>query len=425
MKEGLIKIFERKKLAEGIFFSKITDPRFKQNRFWISLYTDFSEIPREDAAIVAYEFSECCERYPDYKLLSSALLDLYDASVSSSTAIYCGARRTNIWTSALDDRYALNGEKLERESAKLLCDCIFRPNAKNGAFDEKTVEMLKAQLIDNIDSVINDKAVYASERASKTAFIGEAAELPPQGTHENAEKVTARSAYSAYREMLRTAHAEICAVGCSDFKESEKIFTDEFLKLERGNIYQLKPSPSRLKDKPAFAEDCLEMQQVILRMYFKAPKMDDRPANSLFSLILGGMTTSRFFMNIREKQSLCYYCGCGTDRFSKTLCCSAGIEPANAEKTRAAILTEIDDIRENGVSEEELERAKLEMLNAVSSSYDDELGLLSWYISQITDEKFISPEEYAEEIRRVTPERVRSAAAKYSLDTVYTLKNKE
>lgn len=423
--KGLIKIFKRRQIADGVYFSKITDPRYKQNRFFISLFTDISDIPREDAAVTAYEFTECCERYPDYKQLSSALLDLYDASISASTSIFSGARRTDIWAAALDDRYALDGEKLERETAKLMCDCIFRPFAKNGAFDEKTIEMLRAQLIDNIDSVINDKAVYASERAAKTAFKGEALELPPSGVHENAEKVTARSAYEAYRKMLSTAHVEICAVGCSEFSESEQIFTDEFSKLERGNIYRLKTSPSTLKDKPAYVEDNLEMQQVILRMYFKAPEMDDRPANALFASILGGMTTSRFFMNIREKQSLCYYCGCHADRFSKTIACSAGIEPDNVEKTRDAMLCEFNDIRENGVSEDELNRAKLEILNALSSTYDSAHGIAGWYLSQIIDGEFISPEEYAGRIRAVTPGRVRAAAEKYSLDTVYTLKNKE
>lgn len=423
--KGLIKIFERKKLASGVYFSKITDSRYKQNRVFISLFTDISQIPRENAAVAAYEFTECCERYPDYKRLSSALLDLYDASLSASTSMFSGARRTDIWAAALDDRYALEGEKLEREISKLMCDCIFRPYAKNGEFDEKIIEMLRAQLIDNIDSVINDKAVYAGERAAKTAFVGEANALPASGTHEEAEKITAKSAFDAYKEMLRTAHVEICAVGCSDFSETEKIFTEEFSNVERSDIYQLKYAPSALKKEPVYIEDTLEMQQAILRMYFKAPEMNDRPANAVFSSILGGMTTSRFFTNIREKQSLCYYCSCGSDRFLRTLTCTAGIEPDNAEKTREAMLAELRDICENGVSEDELEHAKLELCNALSSTYDSAFGISGWYLSQIIDEKFITPEEYAEQIKDVTPERVREAAKKYTLDTVYLLKNKE
>ncbi len=406
-------------------FSKITDTRYKQNQFFISLFTDISEIPRADAALAAYEFTECCERYPEYKQLASALLDLYDASLSSQTSLFCGARRTDIWAGTIDDRYALNGERLERELAALLCDCILHPCANNGMFDENTVEILRAQLIDNIDSVINDKAVYAAERAAKTAFVGEAAELPASGTRENAEKITAKSAFDAYGKILRTARIEIFAVGCSDFSESEKIFAEEFSKPDRDGIYSFNSRPSALKDKPAYVKDELDMQQAILRMYFKAPDMNDRPANALFSNILGGMTTSRFFENIREKRSLCYYCGCHSDRFSKTLFCSAGVEPANAELTKEAMLEELNDICENGVSQDELERAKLEVLNTLTSIYDSSFGISNWYLSQILDEKFVSPEEYAEQIKAVLPERVLKAARKYSLDTVYLLKNKE
>lgn len=350
---------------------------------------------------------------------------MYDATLSASTSIFSGARRTDICAAALDDRYALNGERLERETARLLCDCLLRPNVQNGAFDENIIELLRAQLIDNIDSVINDKAAYASERAARTAFAGEANALPPYGIHDNAKKITAGSAYEAYREMLRTAHIEICAVGCSEFSESESIFADEFSRLERGDIYTLKPAPSVLKKEPAFIEDELEMNQAILRMYLKAPEMDDRPANALFSSILGGMTTSRFFTNIREKQSLCYYCSCHTDRFLKTLFCTAGIEPDNVQKTKEAMLFELYDIRENGVNEDELNRAKLENINALSSIYDSAYGISGWYLMQINDESFITPEEYAERIKAVTLERVREAAKKYSLDTVYLLKNKE
>ena len=89
------------------------------------------------------------------------------------------------------------------------------------------------------------------------------------------------------------------------------------------------------------------------------------------------------------------------------------------------MLAELNDICENGVSEDELATAKLELCNALSSTYDSAVGISGWYLSQIIDEKFITPEEYAEQIKAVTPERVRSAAKKYSLDTVYLLKNKE
>ena len=422
----MIFILERKQIANGVFFNRITDRRFKANRISVSLFTEFDVLPRADCALAAYALSECCALYPDYSKLSAALLDLYDASISASTTSYRGKRCTEIVGSALDDRYALSGEKLERELALLMCECLFRPKAENGAFDEKVTEMMRAELIDAIDSVINDKSRYAAFRAAKTAYVGEADEFPPTGNREEAEKVTAKSAYAAYREILETARVEIFAAGCSDFAETEEIFSREFSAINRRcSVTDLDCKPSELKSKPAYVEDEFDMKQAILRMYFKAPDLDDRFANFILARILGGMTTSRFFTNIREKQSLCYYCSVFPERNKRSLTCYAGIEPKNKKRTEEAILKELRDICENGVTEDELFRAKLEMRNQLKTVYDSASALMNWFVGQIADDRFYTPEEYLELTEQVTAERVQNAARLYSLDTVYTLSGKD
>ena len=269
----MIVIFERKQISDGVFFSRITDRRFKTNRISVSLFTDFGALPRADCALAAYALSECCALYSK---LSAALLDLYDASISTATTSRWGMRCTEIIGSALDDRYALSGEKLERELAQLMCECLFRPKAENGAFDEKVTELMRAELIDAIDSVINDKSRYAAFRAAKTAYVGEADGLAPSGTHEEAEKVSSQSAFAAYREILETARVEIFAAGCSDFAETSEIFAREFSAINRRcAVTELGCKPSALKKEPACVEDEFDMKQAILRMYFKAPELAD------------------------------------------------------------------------------------------------------------------------------------------------------
>lgn len=424
----LIDIFERKQIADGIYFSRITDRRFKANIISVLLITDFDSLTRADCALAAYALAECCEKYPDYSKLSAALLDMYDASVSTSTSSRWGKRITEIVGRALDDRYALDGEKLERELALMICKCLFRPKAQNGAFDGKVTEMMRTELIDSIDSAINDKARLAAQNAAKIAFAGEPDELPPTGTHEDAEKVTAKSAFDAYKEILETARVEIFASGCSDFRETEEIFTKEFSAVNRRcTVNELEAEPSALKEKPVFAEDEFDMKQAILRMYFKAPDLDDYEAAFIFSRILGGMTTSRFFSNIREKQSLCYYCSCYTDRAARSLTCYAGIEPKNRKLAEEAMLAELRDICENGITEDELFRAKQELRDRLKAVYDSAAALVHWYSGRLPFDDFSTPEEYSEKLEAVTAERVKEAARKFTLDTVYTLcgKNSE
>lgn len=386
------------------------------------LHTDFDELSRADYALMEYILADCCKKFPTYSELSKHLVYLYGASLWSKSSItWYGKRCTSLCASVLDDRYALYGEKLEREICDVLCECLLSPNAENGAFDAHVTELQRAELIDTIDSVVNEKSNYAAQRANLTAFRGEPLELPVTGSHEEAERTTPDSAYKAYLKMTETARIDILCAGASDFSETERVFAERLAGIKRGEICRLGKAPSKLKPAPELFEDTIPMQQAILRMYFKAPEFDDRFAGYMFASILGGMTTSRFFQNIREKQSLCYYCSCFANRQLRTLTAYAGVEPQNIERTKAAVLAELNDICENGVTEEELKAAKLELGNTLSSMNDNPGAMVTWYHNQILDDKILSPEEYMSEIDKVTADRIKAAARAYTLDTVYTL----
>ncbi len=389
----------------------------------MSFYTDIDDPAhsRADYAIVPYILVDSCEKYPDYSALSLRFSELYGATMSDNTSITGDNRCSSLAVASIDDRFALEGERIEHDCCELLLDCLLHPLMENGAFNAQTTKLMQGELLDSIDSVINDKRNYAAQKGAELAYRGESWERSIQGTRPEAEKITAKSAYSAYKAMLAHGRIEITAVGCSDFAESENMFTEAFAKLDRSDIYAPRYKASALKEKTESVTESMPMQQAILRMYFKAPDMDDRYAGSLLSMVLGGMTTSRFFSNIREKQSLCYYCSCFSNRFKRVITAYAGVDPLNVEKTREAVLAEFKDICENGVSEDELARAKLEIVNDAKSVYDSVNAISSWYSAQLMDDELLTPEDFIAEIQKVTPERVQAACRKYSPDTFYTL----
>ncbi len=393
----------------------------------MNIYTEIEDgvHTRADYSVVPYILVDSCEKYPDYTQLSMRFAELYGASMGDSTSTLGDMRCTGLSVSSIDDRYALEGEQLEYGICELLLECLLHPLTEGEAFSAQTTSLMKSQLIDAIDSVINDKRVYAAQRAAEFAFAGEPMARGIQGTHEEAEAITPKSAYSAYRSMLERGVIEISAVGCSDFAETERLLTEAFLKLERGEIYSLHTSPSVLKAQPQEITENMQMQQAVLRMYFKAPENTDRFAALLLSMILGGMTTSRFFSNIREKQSLCYYCSSVSNRFKCVITAYAGVEPHNVSRTREAVLAEFRDICENGVSEEELSRAKLEIINDARSMYDGVKAISTWYSSQIMDSTLYTPEEYIAELEKVTPQRIQESCRRFSPDTFYTVMPQE
>lgn len=421
----MFEILERKKLSDGIYFSRITDGRFKTNRISVTFYTEMNDTQMADYAIVPYILTDGCRKYPSITKLNEKYSDLYGASLSDNLGCSFDRRAMSFTISSIDDRYTLDGERLEEECCQLLLDCILDPVTVDGSFDPACVDVMKQELIDAIESVKGDTRSYAAQQGAAMAFAGEACGMPVNGTVEQAQRITPESAYNAWKSMLTHARIEIFCAGCSDFSVSEGVFTKRLAGLERSNICEPAPKISPLKEELSEKCEKYEMQQAVLRMYFKAPQLTDRYAGALLSLILGGMTTSRFFTNIREKHSLCYYCSCYSNRFKKTITVYSGVDPANILKTRRAVMSEFMSVAMRGVSEEELEHAKLDLIENARSVYDSAGGLSAWYSSQIADEKMLTPEEFIEGVRQVTAKRIQDACRLYSLDTVYVLSPEE
>lgn len=418
-------ILDRKQLSDGIFFSRITDGRFKTNRISITFYNEFIEGRRSDYAILPYILTDSCRNYPNLTRLTERYSDLYGASVSDNLGCSWDRRSMTFTISSIDDRYTLNGEKLEEQCCNLLLDCLLDPVTDNGAFPADSVEIMKQELIDAIESVKGDPRSYAAQQGAIAAFEGEPCGLPVNGTAEQARAITPQSAYSAYRDMLEHSRIEIFCSGCSDFSVSERIFAQRLETVQRSGVCELSPTPSPLKDVICRKSEKFGTRQAILRMYFKAPQLTDRYAGAILSMILGGMTTSRFFTNIREKQSLCYYCSCFSNRFKKTITVYSGVDPANVAKTEHAVMSEFMNVCMRGITEEELEHAKLELAESARAVYDSPSALSSWYSSQVTDPEILTPEQFAEGARKVTARQVMEAARIYALDTVFTLSPEE
>lgn len=418
-------ILKRKQISDGIFFSTVTDGKFKTNRISVTFYTGFDKGTRSDYAIIPYILTDGCRKYPNLTRLTEKYSDLYGASLSDGLNYDFDCRSMTFTMSFIDDRYTLFGERLEQECCELLLDCLLDPRLDGGCFDAETVNIMKQELIDAVASVKGDKRLYAAQQGARAAYKGEPCDTPINGSIEDAAAVTPESAYAAYVDMLENSRIEIFAAGRSDFSVSERIFADRLGKIRRGTPVVLCTVPSPLKEEVFRVTEGVKAQQAILRMYFKAPQIDDRFAGTLFTQILGGTDTSRFFTNIREKRSLCYYCAAVSYRFKKTLVAYSGVDPANLAETEHAIMSELMTISMNGVTEEELAQAKLSTIETVRGVYDSARAISSWYSSQIADAEMLTPEQFIDEINKVSAQRVMKVCRMYCLDTVYIMRPEE
>lgn len=69
--------------------------------------------------------------------------------------------------------------------------------------------------------------------------------------------------------------------------------------------------------------------------------------------VYGGSLTSKLFMNVREKMSLCYYASSGTERFKGVMVVSSGVDMDKYETARKEIMAQLEACRRGEITAEE------------------------------------------------------------------------
>ena len=416
----------RYEIADGVFFSSIKDSRFKTMKISANIIVPLSEETASANALLCGVLSRSCKAYPDFTQLSKKLSSLYGADLDASIRKAGDCQLLSISASGLDDRYAFSGESIARELSLLLCSVIFEPNLNDSAFIESEVEQERRQLLDLIDSEFNDKRIYANGQLIKYMCADEVFGMKRYGTADKIKEITPASLYKTWQNLLKTATFEIMYIGDSSSEKAKEVFGNAFSNVERAPSEIKTEVVRRAEDVKHITEE-MELSQSKLVMGFRTDSaIPDKEVNAtrLMCAILGGTANSKLFCNVREKQSLCYYCASRYDRQKGILTVDSGVEGENIEKAEEGILKEIEDMKNGVITDFEIEATKMAVVNSFYTTNDTVSGIETWYASQLFDGSFKTIEELSAEINAVSREDIIKAAQKLTLDTVYVLKNK-
>ena len=132
--------------------------------------------------------------------------------------------------------------------------------------------------------------------------------------------------------------------------------------------------------------------------------------------------TSKLFVNVREKLSLCYSVGSGYYGSKGIMVVSAGIDFDKEEMTRSEILRQLDACKAGNISPEELTAAKEAMLSSLRTTHDAPGSIESYYSTAALSGLGMTTAEYMAAVEKVTLEQVIAAANTVALHTTYFLK---
>ncbi|MBO5867657.1 MAG: insulinase family protein, partial [Oscillospiraceae bacterium] len=135
--------------------------------------------------------------------------------------------------------------------------------------------------------------------------------------------------------------------------------------------------------------------------------------------------TSKLFMNVREKLSLCYDIGSGYYTGKGILTVNAGIDWDKAELVQQEVLTQLDAVCRGDFTDEELEAARSALLSSLKKTCDTVGSIEGYYATAALSGHPYTPEVYMSVLEKITREEIMEVAKTVKLDTVYLLKGVE
>lgn len=411
-------------IAEGIRFCSVKTDKFKTCRVNISLAMPLDK-NASARAILPFMFSRRCAKYPDYTSLNRVLDELYGAAVSAGVLKRGEAQVISFSMSAIDDRFALDGDKVALECTKLLADMIFDPLTEGESFPEDIIEQEKRLLAEAIENEQNDKRRYAMLRCEQLMFADEAYGINRFGSVEDVKALTPDAVYAAWRDVLEKATVQITMVSSMDPQPIVDLIKEKFSEIERHPV-EIKTQFVSGLPKPEYISESMPLKQGKLVMGFRTgmrSEDDMMPAMKVAVDIFGGGTYSKLFSVVREKMSLCYYCSAALFNSKGIVMVQSGIEDANEEKAKNEIINQLRLTAEGEFTDEDFSSSIKSLTDSILGNSDTPEEITAWYASQILRNELKAPETYAKEIANVDRAEVVRAAKTIMLDTIFMLKS--
>ena len=421
---------ERKQLAPGVHLS--CDPAEKLNRCRISIHFTFPA-DRQTAtahALLPLVMERGYAGCPDMTGLTKKLARLYGADLTVDGRPMGANRNLCVSVTGIKNRFALAGEDLSQAYTELVLGVAFHPCMADGAFDQEAVSIEKQMLRQSLEDELNDKRLYCMRQTARAFYGDSPMGIRQEGYLEEVDGLTGADLAAAYETMLRTASMELMVLGCTPDETAriEAAFLEELAKIPRRPV-PTAPFLAMPRQTAVHKTEYFDMVQAKLCMAFTLGQpMDlaDLAAVRLAMALYGGSVTSRLFLNVRERDHLCYYCASSFQSFTGSMTVSSGIEPGDAARAEEAILNELADLCTGPITSQELEDCRRGLIDGLEGVEDSLGSLESWYAMEIIRGGAITtPAQARADLAAVTVDQVRAVLRRFSLSVSYLLTKKE
>ncbi|MGA2030444.1 MAG: pitrilysin family protein [Verrucomicrobiota bacterium] len=313
-----------------------------------------------------------------------------------------------------NNSFGVNAEVLSSDfatSLDLLADVLL-----NSTFPPEALEREREVQIANIHAHKDDLLKSASLAMRRALFGDIGYGLDSLGKEETIVKFRVADVKSFHHKLVAPNNCVLAIYGDVKTAEVKAAVEKAFANWKRSQNAESRIQSPELKEARR-VEETRDKKQAVLVIGFPGTTMhsDDRYALELIQESCSDLG-SRLFLRIREQLGLAYYVG--AQNFVGLLpgyfAFYTGTEPSKAALVETELLKEAELLRTEGLTAEELKRAKAKIIgqkkiaradlgNLASTTALDELYGLGWQRAELDDVKY----------EAVTLEQIKAAAQKY------------
>lgn len=422
---------EIKVLKEGrLRFHAVKTDKFKMSRlsFNFILPADVTRSPI--TRLMLATMMRGCRKYPTVIDINKRLDSLYGATVSWRP-VGVGERHVfKISCEMLSNKYRLMGdsESIVDEVCRVVLEILMNPLLdENGLLPLSHFESEKRLMIDAIKAKINDQKAYAAEQCVRRMMEGSRLAISSLGTVEQVEGITLKDVSDNIAYFLKNSVVECYYYGQDDVDGVAEMVNSAFAACGRdeGGVLGEEYSFDRAdRDVRAF-EDTLDVGQSRLCIGCIGNVImsdSDYYAMCLFNEIFGGSSVGKLFINVREKESLCYYCYSSYHSANGTIMIGCGIKAENKDKAYAEIIRQLNEMKAGNFTDGDISTAKRTIISGLRQISDSPSAMEAFgfrrYLAGISE----SVEECIKKVEAVSREEIVKVAKGVRPDTVYFLR---
>ena len=417
----------RTQLLPGVFLTALRTDKFKSDCLSVSLLTRLSRETVSKNALLPRVLLRGSAFHQDLDAIACACDELYGARVLPSVRKCGEILAVGLYAGFLADRFTPDGTALLEPVARLVGELLLSPATKGGLLRRDYVESEKEKLIDDIRARVNDKRSYAMDRLVEEMCCFEDYGCDDMGDEAAAGAVGYVDLTRWYHDLLQAAPVELFYCGAADPERVKRACMDALITLPRGEIdFDLGTDVrmNAVEAAPREFDEEMDVSQGKLCLGFRLGECMEDPdfaALRVFNALYGGGVTSKLFLNVRERLSLCYYAYSACDSFKGIMLVASGVDPADCAQARREILAQLDAVREGDFTDEELEHARKRVAGDLRAMTDSPGALEDFYFAQTLKGLDYGPEELAALCELVTRNDVLAVAGGIELDAVYFL----